>query len=352
LSSYLNRAVPQVNALASSTELSAAIASTNFRDCTATVIGYGNMGRQFVKALRALGVQNIRVCSRSRGALEELQSIPGVETIAGGFEGLRCQPKENELAIVATPTALLINAAERLASLGFRKLLIEKPVSLWSADIARLNERLKQLGVVATCAYNRVAYPSFLEAQGRASNEGGVKSCTYTFTEMIRPEWTEFFPAEELSRWGVANSLHVIGMAHQLIGLPTTWHGYASGTLPWHTSGAIFVGSGISDRGIPFAYHADWGSTGRWSLEVHTSVSSYRLCPLERLFRKTSATGEWEEVELVTFAPDIKVGLVEQVAAMLSQDIQQLVQLISLPGAVGLTRYAEQVFGYTETREQ
>lgn len=46
------------------------------------------------------------------------------------------------------------------------------------------------------------------------------------------------------------------------------------------------------------------------------------------------------------------LGLVEQVAAMLSPDIRQRIRLISLRDAVALTRYGEQVFGYESTNVQ
>jgi hypothetical protein len=329
-----------------SSELASQIAATDFSSCVATVIGYGNMGKQYVKALRALGVQHIRVCSRSHGPLEELRSTTGVEAVAGGFERLQCHPKRNELGIVATPTTSLVAAAERLASLGFRQLLIEKPVSLWSSEIEQLAETLERAGVEAACAYNRVAYPSFHEVRARTAREGEITSCTYTFTEMVRPDWTEHFPPEELARWGIANSLHPISMAHGLIGWPATWSGHRSGAIPWHPSGAIFVGSGISDRGIPFAYHADWGSKGRWSVEVHTRVASYRLCPLEKVFRRISPTSDWEEVPITSFAPDVKAGFVEQVASMLDSRIRKSIPLFSLGVAAALTRYGKDMFGY------
>lgn len=327
-------------------ELADTMAKTDFSACAATVVGYGNMGRQYVKALRALGVRRIRVCSRSAGPLEELQGVAGVEIVAGGFERLECHPLPDEFGIVATPAALLVAAAERLASLGFRRLLIEKPVSLWSTEIERLAETLERQGVQAVCAYNRVAYPSFHEVRARVAKEGGITSCTYTFTEIIKPDWPERFPPEELARWGIANSLHVIGMAHGLIGLPPSWSGYRSGALPWHPTGAVFVGSGISEGGVPFSYHADWGSTGRWSVEVHTAVSSYRLCPLEQVYRRTTALGDWENVPVATFAPDVKTGFVEQVAYNLGRPMNLPKMSPSLLETTALTRYGEKIFGY------
>lgn len=330
----------------SSAELAAEIAAAGFSGCAATVVGYGTMGRHHVKALQALGVRRIRVCSRSAQPLEELAASPSVKTVAGGVEQLDGCVEPDELGIIAVPTGSLVAATERLVTLGFRRLLIEKPVSLWSAEIEQLAEALEHQGVEAACAYNRVAYPSFHEARSRAAQEEGITSCTYTLTEMIRPDWSGRFPAHALARWGIANSLHVASMAHGLIGWPAAWKGYRSGALEWHPTGSVFVGAGLSDRSIPFTYHADWGSLGRWSVEIHTRVSSYRLCPLEKLFRRTSATGEWEAVPVATWAPQVKAGLVEQVATMLSQDIRQLVGPVSLRAAAALARYAETLFGY------
>ena len=104
----------------------------------------------------------------------------------------------------------------------------------------------------------------------------------------------------------------------------------------------------MSDHGIPFSYHADWGSTGRWSVEIHTEVASYRLCPLERLARRLSAKADWVDVPLTTFAPEVKAGFAEQLAAMFDRDIRQMVPLASLRDTTALTRYAEGLFGYPE----
>ncbi len=331
-------------------ELASAIAARDASSWAATVVGYGNMGRHYVGALRALGVRRIRVCSRSAERLAALEPGEDVDLVAGGVEGLACRPASEELGIVATPTTLLVGAARRLITLGFRRLLIEKPVSLYADEIESFARECETQGVEAFCAFNRVAYPSFHEVRARAAREGGMTSCAYTLTEMIKPDWPKRFPAEELARWGIANSLHVVSMAHGLIGWPEIFHGHRSGSLSWHPTGAVFVGSGVSNRGIPFGYHADWGSTGRWSVEVHTPVASYRLCPLERVFRRTSATGDWSELPVTSFAPELKAGLVEQVAAALSPSIRELVPLVSLSAAAALTRYGESVFGYDMRR--
>jgi predicted dehydrogenase len=346
VSGYVTQPGLGAGRILSSAELATAIKETDFSGCAATVIGYGYMGRQYVKALQILGVPRVRVCSRSEQPLLELSGTGDITTVSGGYLKLNARPSPGELGIVATPVTDLAPAARHLAECGFRKLLIEKPVSLWSEGIQGLATTLEKQGVEAACAYNRMAYPSFVEARARSKQEGGITSCTYTFTEWVDQIRPDRFTAEEQTRWGIANSLHVMSMAHGLIGLPESWSSHRSGSIGWHPAGSVFVGSGLSRDGIPFAWHADWGSKGRWSVEVHTSLRSYRMCPLEKLFAKSTATGEWEEVALVFCAPEVKAGILEQVAAMLSQDIRQIVPLLSLEQAVELTEYGEGIFGY------
>lgn len=332
--------------LVSSAALAERLAAVDFSDRAATVVGYGAMGRQYVAALQILGLRRIRVCSRSAEPLAALRGFDGVETTAGGFERWRYRASPQELAILATPMKSLVDATDWAVASGFTRVLVEKPVSLYAQTIERLADRMARAGVEVVCAYNRVAYPSFHEVRTQLAHEGGATSCVYTFTELIKPEWTQKFSAEALARWGVANSLHVMSMAHGLIGWPSTWSSHRSGALPWHPSGAVFVGSGISQRSIPFAYQADWGSTGRWSVEIHSGSSSYRLCPLERVFRRTSATGEWEEIPVRVYAPAVKAGLTELTAAMLHDELREALPLVSLREAAALTRYGERVFGY------
>ena len=326
--------------------LKARLATTDYSGDSATIIGYGNMGKQYFKALRALGVRRIRVCARREESLQELAGIEGVERHNDGLEGFAHHAGDNELAILAVPIELLVPGSLRLAELGFRRLLIEKPVSLESATIFELATTLERKGVVAACAYNRAVYPSVIEVAAQAAREGGITSCTYVFTEMIKPDWPERFPASELARWGIANSLHVMSLAHALIGWPQSWHAERSGAIDWHPTGAIFVGAGRSTGGVPFSYHADWTAKGRWVVEVHTRVASYRLCPLEQVLRRATATGEWERVDVPAFAPDVKAGITEEVAAMLGSAPELLTRLPTLRQTAELTAYGEQVFGY------
>lgn len=330
----------------SSEQVASIISVGDFSDRPITLIGFGYMGHHFLDAFKALGVGRVRICTRS--VPSELPKHSGeIEVISGGVDQLDRPPEIGELGIVATPTTVALEAAERLLQLGYRDILIEKPVLYRSGAIASLASKMEASKVNARAAYNRVAYPSYLEAKALADKEGGVRSCTYAFTEMVRPDWPEIFPDVELSRWGIANSLHVIGMAHGLIGMPQKWTGYRSGKLSWHPTGSVFVGSGLSTKGIPFSYHADWGSKSRWAVEVQSEEASYRLCPLEKVYRKKASLGDWEELSISVFAPEVKEGVTEEVAAMLNSRVASHISLPTLREAATLAKHAEDLFGYS-----
>lgn len=313
------------------------ICRESFSGAAVTLVGFGAMGREYFKTLKSLGVRNVRIVSRS--------AKEGV-TFSGGFEKFRETSRENESVILAVPVPELIPAAEHFRELGFRRFLIEKPLSLYSGELERFWENFSGSGIEAFVAYNRVVYPSLLEAAFRADREGGITSCQYAFTERIDRVPQTHSP-EVLRRWGMANSSHVIGMAHRLIGLPKEWKSYRAGNaVPWHPAGSLFSGAGATERGILFNYHADWSSTGRWSVEIHTAKSSYRLCPLEKLFRRTVFGGPWEEIETELFDPALKAGFAEQTAAFLSPEIRKGIPLVSVAESLTLSRYVENVFGY------
>ncbi len=331
----------------SAAELASLLRAKSFRNSAVTVFGYGNMGREYVKALQALGVGRIRVVSLSAEPLQPLANQPGIHTQAEDYHTFQSRFEVNELAILALPIADLIPSAHRLVELGCKNLLIEKPVSLHSAEIKKLDVFLEHSGIRSACAYNRATYPALLEAATRIAQEGGITSCAYTFTEFVNRLNLSLYTSADLERWGIANSLHVMSLAHRFIGLPKIWQTYRQGHIAWHPSGAVFVGSGISDRSVPFTYHADWGSTGRWSVEIHSHQASYRLCPLEKLFVRKTATGDWEEITLETFAPNVKTGFVEQVASCLDTDLANRLPLWTLLDTARLTAFAENLFGYS-----
>ncbi len=310
-----------------------------------TVVGYGFMGQEYVKALKSLKADRITVCSRSLEKLAPLKS-DNIQTVGGGYTNMAGPVSSDAVAVVSTITAELAPCVRHLITLGYQTILCEKPVSLWSSEIRKLAEEGDKAGVRLLCAFNRIAYPAVIEARWRIAQDGGATSATYTFTELVHRINPKQFSEEELKRWGVANSIHVMNLAHGLIGFPEKWNGIRQGSWPWHPSGSLYVGAGTTEQGIPFNYHADWGSAGRWVVEVFTSKSAYRFCPLEKLQQKKMSLGEWEDVAISTFDSTLKTGIAEQLAALVDPEIEAAVGLLDLFQTERLTRFTEDIFGY------
>ena len=114
-----------------------------------------------------------------------------------------------------------------------------------------------------------------------------------------------------LSKWGISNSIHVIYTIFDLIGYPKVLETFTGGgkKIKWHSSGSIFLGSGISERNIPFSYHSDWTSAGRWGIKINTDEGTFILEPMEELAFQKKNSLEKKIVSL--WSGKIKCGLTE-----------------------------------------
>jgi len=99
---------------------------------------------------------------------------------------------------------------------------------------------------------------------------------------------------------------------------------------------------------VPFSYHANWDSAGRWGIEVHTQEYAYRLIPLEQLRRCRRSTVEWEDVPLSQGYPGVKTGIAEEVLVMLQPELEISLPMMTLQQAAVMTQWAEEVLGYDE----
>jgi len=225
-----------------------------------------------------------------------------------------------------------------------KNILIEKPGSLYYQELEEITKYIKNENI--RIGYNRLAYPNFFKLKQLIEDDDGITSCRFTFTERISNIDFGKKNSSVYNRWGISNSLHVITMAMELMGMPKEIYPHQYGRLEWHESGSIFVGSGISEKGIPFSYHADWGSGGRWGIEVNTKKNSYQLIPLEDLFVSPKNEGAWKKVNFDLAFPDLKQGIAEEIAIMLEENSQHKDILLSLEKAIKYNKLAELIFDY------
>jgi predicted dehydrogenase len=318
------------------------------KDRKILLLGSGAMGREYCACLKAMGLGDVTVVCNRAASAEKVKNDFGFTCLDGGYLKRLPQLKGSfDLVIICLPIAALLDGLAAMLSSGHRVILVEKPVALSSATLKKfIKEQLFSEGCVVKAAFNRLAYPSFRELKRRAEREGGITSCSYTFTEWVHTIDFKKDPAEVYARWGISNSLHVISMAHALIGLPKELSCQRAGRLDWHPSGAVFTGSGVSVDDIPFSYHADWLSAGRWSLTLMTRQNAYRLMPLEELYCCPKGKVVWDRIECPQEFPGVKQGVAEEIAALLEPAGEKAAKLPDLSETAEYISLAEKIFDY------
>lgn len=323
------------------------IKNLNFYTKKVLIIGSGWMARQYCDALVQMGIKDVCVVSRSEISVKTCCEKFGFQSYHGGYQRVVPDLGIFDLVIIATPVSELKPATLCVVACGNINVLVEKPGSLYSSELFNWAKHTDELKVRIRIGYNRLTYPNLWKLKEFVSSDGGITSCRYTFTERV--DTINFHKDNFIvyKRWGIANSLHVISMVHDLIGMPKEIHSFQFGKFAWHPSGDRFVGTGISQASIPFSYHADWGSAGRWGVEVMTHKNAYRLIPLEELYRCRKGSFDWELVETTSAFPTVKQGIAEEIAVMFCPELEKEVPLITLRRAAEYTKLAEKIFGYS-----
>jgi predicted dehydrogenase len=320
--------------------------SLDFTKKSILLIGAGWMASQHADTLSKMKINDVTVIDKNQENLQNLCNKFHFKGIHGDFNEIIPKIEPKDLVIICTPIHLLLLAAQKSIDHGQTNILIEKPGSLYKKE---LNLFLKKITTQRIrIGYNRFCYPAFHKLLDICKNDEKILSCHFTFTEWIHTINFSNNLSDTYARWGISNSLHVISMAFGLIGLPKTISSYQSGILDWHPSGSIFTGSGITENNIPFSYHANWKSSGRWGIEIMTTENSYRLIPLEKLRICSKGSVEWKELSLDSSYKNTKPGLSEEIAVMLDSTLENKIPLITLEKAIEFNEIAEKIFNYSE----
>lgn len=291
--------------------------------------GAGAMAIDYARVLDALGADWFAV-GRGTASAERFATATGKAPQQGGLDAFveKASGTVADAAILALPIPELAGAAQTLVLAGVRRLLIEKPAGLDLDEIKPVARLVRERGAEIFVAYNRRHMASTLAAQRMIVEDGGVTSFQFEFTEVAERILAPGKDPRVLAQWFFANSSHVIDMAFHLGGAPRELSARVAGTLDWHKVGAIFTGSGITQAGALFSYHADWSSAGRWGVDIRTAKRRLILQPLEQLKVQKKGGFVIEEVALDDrLDREFKPGLYRQTQAFLTDRSDQLLSI-------------------------
>jgi predicted dehydrogenase len=313
----------------------------NFQDKSIILIGTGPMAKEYAIAFKKMNIHNVTVISKVEQETTDFSTSFDFKVLHGGYKKHLPTLPKSDLVVIVTPIPQLLDAAQIAIDSGQTNILIEKPGSLYPDELLSFSKKLTTQTV--RIGYNRLLYPSFHKLKSIIKEER-ITSCHFDFTDWVHTIDFKKYTSDVYSRWGISNSLHLISMAMELIGMPKILTPHHFGSLDWHPSGSIFTGSGISEKNISFSYNADWESAGRWGIELKTTENAYRLIPLEGLFVCHKKSVNWEEIPLDIPYPDVKPGIAEEIAAMLTDD--EDLGLITLEKASEYNKLAEKILNY------
>lgn len=249
------------------------------------LVGPGAMGRAYTKVLLAQGVRPI-VIGRGESSAKTFEEEFKIPVVCGGLDGaLKNLTVIPSHAIVASTITDLAANALSLIRAGVKNILVEKPAGINYAQVKLVADAAQTFGAKVYVAYNRRFYAAVDKALEIIREDGGVTSFNFEFTEWsnVCEKASARYDEEYRESWFIANSTHVVDLAFFLGGEPAEMSCYTKGGLPWHKTGCVYSGAGVSKTGALFSYQANWAAPGRWGVEVLTAKHRLYFRPMEKL---------------------------------------------------------------------
>ena len=311
------------------------------------LIGAGQMAQDYAKVLNALDAR-FEVIGRGVYSASNFFDSTGQKVQTGGVHQALKDLHVPETAIVAVGIEQLAGTATELIKTGTRRILLEKPGGLNFEQIQQLNDVAAKHGAKVWLAYNRRFYASTLKAEEMITEDGGVSSVQFEFTEWSHRICDMEKAPDVKEHWFLGNSTHVVDLVFHLCGTPKDWRSWFDGSLDWHPSASRFAGAGITNKGALFSYLADWEAPGRWGIEVLTRKHRLIFRPMEQLQVTELGSVKVNQVMIDDrLDQTYKPGLYLQTEAFLNKNITKL---CSLNEQVAHTVFYSQIAGYDLTK--
>lgn len=288
------------------------------------IVGAGKMAQEYAKALAKLGLGSVVLGRGAESAAAYHAStgvMPGTGPLEAQLDALAGQLPEN--AIITVNAMYLADVTALLAARGVKRMLVEKPAALDLAEMDQLLAAVRPTGARVLLGYNRRFMASVRRARQIVTEDGGVLSVKFDFSEPAQRIAQLPKPQRELDTWIYGNSSHVLDLAFHFFGPVRRLDARVSGTglVRWHPAASVFTGSAEAENGALMSWHANWAAPGRWGLEVMTPERRLIMQPLEQL-RIQSHAGFSEVAEDLDLSDEIgvKPGLLRQIRAFLDGD--------------------------------
>lgn len=293
------------------------------------LVGTGYMGKEYARVLKEMNVC-LTVVGRGEESAALFEIETGILAVRGGLDNyLRKEKQVPCYAIVASSVESSVENVTALLKAGVKNILAEKPVGLNIQEVKMICDLAEAKNANVYAAYNRRYYASTEKALQIISEDGGVVSYHFEFTEWVNQlEKVVWKHSEKVLNATIeCNSSHVIDLAFFLGGQPNEMTSYIAGenSVDWHRKCAVYAGAGRTEKGALLSYCANWIAPGRWGIEVMTKKHRLYLKPMEELYMQELDSIRIEKVDIDdSLDKRFKPGLYKEVQSFLmNTDIEK-----------------------------
>lgn len=243
------------------------------------IVGAGYMAEEYIKVLKYLKI-NFDLISRGKKNVNRVSKKYNLNSYFGNFKKIKKNAYSQ--AIICVNEESISKCIKKVANLGIQSILVEKPGAKNFNDLKKIYQFVKLKRINLFIAFNRRFYESILEVKKIINKDNGIVSVTFSFTEWLDKIKKLNKKKFILENWFFMNSLHIVDLVFNLIGNPKKLYSISNRKYPPFRN-SIFLGAGISKKNIPFTYHSNWLSAGRWSINLFTSKRKIILSPIEEI---------------------------------------------------------------------
>lgn len=291
------------------------------------IVGTGYMAKEYAKSLKSLNI-DFSVIGNTHEKCNIFKKDFKVKVYSGGLEKNINKINDFTHIIIATPVELLNDHLELVINLSeIKNILIEKPGGLDKNRLMSVAINIMGTNRNVYIAYNRRFYESAIKAKEIIYKDGGPTSFHFNVSELIHTIDMDKFNENVLKNWFVANTSHLVDLAFYLCGWPQKINCNVYEGVNWNKNSiGIYIGTGETEINVPFTYHGDWTSAGRWSLEIYTRDHSLLFCPLELLQIRNKGEVQYNNIELDK--DSCKEGITNMIQAFInrSDDLPSLIE--------------------------
>lgn len=273
------------------------------------IVGAGYMAEEHIRSFMALTeLKVVGITSRTKVKAQKLAEKYDIEVVADDIATLY-EATQADGVVVAVNELSVLSTVRKCILYPWR-ILCEKPLGLYIDETRAIVDEAKTCGAEIFIAMNRRHFSSTINALQSLEDDDGKRFVEVHDQENIISALQSGQPREVVSRWMVANSIHLVDyftlFCRGKLNKITT-------SLPIDIKNPFFIQKVLHfSSGDVGVYTAIWNAPGPWGVKLTTPNQMMELKPLEQLEKQIFPEKKRYMISLDEIDNKFKPGLYRQ----------------------------------------